>query len=76
MFTVRNRQISFSRVQKPIDLMKKRLDEKVVDTAENQPLKVRLRFWAIFDGRSGKLPFPAALFTILSENNRREKLLR
>ena len=35
MFTVRNRQISFSRVQK------KRLDEKFVDTAENQRLKVR-----------------------------------
>ena len=35
MFTVWNRQISFSRVQKP------RLDEKFVDAAKNQPLKVR-----------------------------------
>ena len=72
MFTVRNRQISFSCVQKPIgSLCKKkrekkrqkkkknhaysaeqtdlvlpktyRLDEKFVDTAENQPLKVSPR---------------------------------
>ena len=31
---------------------------------------------AIFGGRSGKLPFPAAVFTILSETKRGEKLLR
>ena len=35
-----------------------------------------LRFWTIFDGRRERLPFPPAVFTILSENNRREKLLR
>ena len=35
-----------------------------------------LRFWTIFDGRREELPFQPAVFTILSENNRRGKLLR
>ena len=36
----------------------------------------KLRFWTIFDGNRQKLPFPPAVFTMLSENNSREKLLR
>ena len=35
-----------------------------------------LRFWRIFGGPREKLPLPRAVFTILSENNRKEKLLR
>ena len=55
----------------------RKIEPKKARGAGSQALRApHLRFWRIFGGLREKLPFPQAVFTILSENNRREKLLR
>ena len=51
-------------------------DQLLPTVPTSTPGSPKLRFWRIFGGPREKLPFPRAVFTILSENNRREKLLR
>ena len=39
-------------------------------------VRTKIAIWRIFGGLRETLPFPQDIFTILTENNRREKLLR